>query len=362
MSTARVFIRLSFLLLATLVVFNSCSDKGTGSGGNNPPPTSTRYRLTDFAGTWDYHILNSGSTDAGNFWAYGTWEIDTIGNVTALPQTASNGDNEPNCDGCVLLIDSVTGVVTIQQIEDFHAVMGKSKNIMVGAATGDGGNHALLVLSKRGQVTFGVPDLAGTWDFHGLCAGYPPAWSGWAYGKGHITGGGELIFDSIIRSNQDEAVPLPSTVTITPAGVVDIGHGIMNSDKNLIVHTMSDGGGGYSLGAFTKRISSFDLADLAGTWMVHGLVSGNTPDSGDWIGWNRFTLAIGSNGGMTITSFRDSDGDTTVPQGSFYATVTPPGIMTFGYFHGAIAEGSELFVGVEPADGGGYELVIGLKR
>ena len=118
--------------------------------------------------------------------------------------------------------------------------------------TEDGGASSLSIgLKKSG--TFSTADLAGTWNFTALKVGDGTNANVWMYGTSVMTATGvstdTLVADSTGATGGTQTknftVASDGTVTSTVAGS-DF-HANMNSDKNLIAGTVSDGGGSYLL-------------------------------------------------------------------------------------------------------------------
>jgi hypothetical protein len=109
----------------------------------------------------------------------------------------------------------------------------------------------MLLLAAGVAQAYDISDLEGTWDFHDLISGDSSQWTGWVYGTENTGANGDCTFTSITRSDGNPNLPLDTTMAISPSGVVTIPgtdfHGIMNSQKDMIVGVMTDGSWGYGI-------------------------------------------------------------------------------------------------------------------
>ncbi|MHC5039109.1 MAG: hypothetical protein ACYTHM_17510 [Planctomycetota bacterium] len=208
-------------------------------------------------------------------------------------------------------------------------------------------------------------DLVGTWSFHVLTAGGASGWSGWTRGTSQIDANGDVTFQSIMDSDGGSSPPTGLTVSMDAAGVVSLlgdssYHGQMSLDKDLIVVTMNDGGGGYSLNVSARTGGSFAMSDLAGTWAYYALAEGG---ASGWRGWYRGTSQIDSAGNVTILSCLNSDGGTTSP-GSATVLLSADGTVTMvgnPTYHGTMSmDKNSIFVTMDDG-GGGYTLSLSVR-
>lgn len=363
MKRARKF--LALILIGMLPLMFSCG----GGGGEAPPPAFT---TADLQGTWYFHDLRSGDAGPGKSpsgWFYGWATVDANGNCTAINGVGSDGSTETTCTGESLTIDS-SGIIT-EPGSNMHGKMSKGKDLIVNTADDGTGDYQFGVGIKAGG-TFATADLQGTWNYHVLTTGDAPQWTGWAYGQMNIDASGNGTFTSMNRRDGDTSLPGPVTLSLNPDGIINGSspskfHGKMNQSKDLVVATMNDGGGGYSLLIFQKAGGTFSTADLQGNWWNHGLVSGDAP--AQRIGWFYTNWSSDASGNFTALSHRDSTGLTTIPTGGTFS-VSPSGVVTSAFlpsFHGILNQKKDMivwtFTGYPGKDTGvgGYVLGIMLK-
>ena len=325
--------------------------------------------ISDLEGTWDFHTLTSGdsSTVPPDWigWMYGTQSVDGTGHATVPSITRSDGDSTPPGDTTMAI--SPSGIVTIPGT-DFHGVLNAHAGMIVNTMTDGGGGYNLGISLKQGGSTYSLGDLEGMWSFHTLTSGEASDWLGWLYGTQTITDTGDATVTSITRSDGDSTIPGGTTMTISSSGIVTIPgtefHGVMNSQKDMIVSTMDDGGGGYNLSIYLRQgTDPYSPSDLEGMWAFHMLTSGDPSGvSPDWIGWMYGTQSITDTGDATFTSFVRSDGVSVSPPDTTMA-LSSSGIVTMAGtdFHGMMSSRMDMFVGVMTDGGGGYNLGVYVK-
>jgi hypothetical protein len=129
--------------------------------------------------------------------------------------------------------------------------------MIVAVMTDDGGGYDLIIFSKRGTATYNTSDLEGSWRIHMLASGDSPQWIGWSHGTQSIDTNGNVTFTSWTRSDGNSNLPANITLAISSSGIVTSPgsdfHGVMNSQKDMAVGVMTDGGGGYDLVISSKR-------------------------------------------------------------------------------------------------------------
>ncbi len=197
-------------------------------------------------------------------------------------------------------IFTISSAVTIDLgfVNTSTGVAVPTNNPLNASGVSSGGENTSVPSSLSGSV-FLTSDLQGTWNIHLLTSGDSPQWTGWGYGPASIDGSGNVTWTSITRSDGDSSLPSPTTLSITSGGIVS-GSGVMSQDKNMIVFTMDDGGGGYNLMIYQKSGGTFAMSDLQGTRNYIGLISGDSPNQKP--GWYRGSFTIDSNGTVTHAS------------------------------------------------------------
>jgi hypothetical protein len=119
---------------------------------------------------------------------------------------------------------------------------------------------------------------------------------------------------------------------------------------------MNDGGGGYNLITYQRSAGSFTSADLTGTWNIHMLTSGDSPQ---WLGWVHGVESTDSSGKATWSSITRSDGNSTLP-GTYTLSISSSGIVSIvGYtsFHGVMSQDKSTIIATMNDGGGGYNLI-----
>lgn len=153
---------------------------------------------------------------------------------------------------------------------------------------------------------FTTADLAGTWYGHHVVTGDAPADDPrWGYGTAVIDNSGNYTSTWTSPTQTNEVTT--GTIQITATGIITIDnqsltHGVMNTDKNLIVFI--DGtqqSRGNALTVMIKRGAgvSFSTANLAGTWYGHHVVSGDAPANEPR--WGYGSAVISPTGAYTAT-------------------------------------------------------------
>ncbi len=215
---------------------------------------SSSFSVVDGAGTWWLHGLASGAN--AFYWSRGKMEIDAVGNFTFVDGTwALSDDPDANTpeDGSISITG--TGEVGFSFDPAAHGIMNLSKDLVVFTMPGSSGGH-LSILQKRSGATFSTTDLAGTWHLYGLTAGDESVWIGWFYGTLEVGSSGTFsgsIVDSGETETIDDAFSITSDGTVAILGDSNT-HGTMSDDKNLIVMTLDDGGGGADLVILTRAV------------------------------------------------------------------------------------------------------------
>jgi hypothetical protein len=371
---SAVTINLGFVSTATgnaVPTNNPLNVSGVSSGGENTTiPASisnSAFGLADLQGTWNFHVLISGDSPAwsGVGWGYGTFTIDNAGNLTFTSYTRSNGVTTlPPAD--TISITS-SGIVSFPATPVTHGVMSQDKNMIVGTDTGGSGDYVLFIAQRSGG-TFTSNDFIGTWNFHSLTSGDSPAYLGWSYGTASIDSNGIYTESSHTRSDGSSDLNPSVTFAITADGIITIigattFHGVMSQDKNMIVGTHTDGGGGYGLIILQKAGGTFAQTDLTGTWNLHGLTSGDNPPQ--WIGWFYGGTSIDSSGNLACSFYMNSGGDTTCG-GDLMFSISSTGEVTeiggnLPDFHSVMNQNKDIIVGTMTDGGGGYDLMIFMK-
>jgi len=330
---------------------------------------------SDLQGTWNFNELISGdgpNQEPG--WVYGMFTSGGAGNVD-FSTTNHNGQNDSGNLYLPMVFDEDGFVINEGEwSNNLHGVINEEKNLLVMTQSELPKNQPKLsVMLKRGEVTFNASDIEGTWVYHGLISGDAPNQTpGWYHVTFTFNQNGELvsatpITDSMENSGYTPSFPawdLSSDGIITISGLTEF-RGVMNDNKNIIVAvaTMcpgeSSGVCGYNLMIGVKQgESSFNTADLKGTWYHHGLVSGDSPQ---FIGWFYGTFLV-DNVGNAVISTQSSDGNTYNRNGNL--SITNDGIVTStgeSSNHGVMNSNKNLIIYTMNDGGGGYNLMLLVK-
>jgi len=209
------------------------------------------FTTGDLEGIWNLHALATRGNLGG--WVYGTFPIDGTGTFTGSWITSRGHTESPSG---TLSIDE-HGIIKAVHFggltSTFHGVMSKNKGMVVSTGTGGDGSYQLHLFVKSGG-TFTTSDLSGTWCWHGLTLGDYSAWQGWFHTTTVVDSSGNFNFvpGSYLNSSGETDITQSGTMSITSDGIVTIpgkpdAQGKMSTDKDMIVMTMDDGGGGYDL-------------------------------------------------------------------------------------------------------------------
>ena len=111
----------------------------------------------------------------------------------------------------------------------------------------------------------------------------------------------------------------------------------------------------------TRVFFSFSIADQAGNWTVHALVSAVPPN---WNGWYWLKWAFDNAGNSTCTGYKNSSGDRTCLSPLSGWAVSSDGIVTestLARYHGVMAKTKDMKVFTMDDDGGGSQLAVAFK-
>jgi len=230
---------------------------------------------------------------------------------------------------------------------------------------------ALTTDAKAAQ-KFTKADLEGTWNVHGLVSGCPDDFQGWVYGTMTCDSNGLFTQQTTDRTGE-EGSPVGGVFEISPEGVITIPggsghgssfHGVMRNNKDTIVLTGNDGGGGCFLVVCTRIVGTFATGDFEGTWVYHGLISGNEPDQVP--GWYYLSMTADKFGNARFSTIADSQGNRhyTVRPSQFSVAANgvvsqydPQGELLF--FHGAMNPAKDTIVAVATMAPGSIEDIRG---
>ena len=227
------------------------------------------------------------------------------------------------------------------------------------------------------EVTVGfgkISPLAGTWDFHMVTSGDSPQWTGWVHALVTADVNGDVDFISGVGSDGDITPPPPSmSLAVSNSGEITAAdgsdfHGVMTSDRDMLVGVVTDGGGGSTLLLGTKRTGvSFTSDDLVGTWDVHALYcQGNDTDF-----WLHGTLEGNANA-AEYTELFTAQAPLDVDGLGWAWSISSDGVITFDEYnwigcqtadyHVMLNSRKDVAVGVETVCDTNHEFFICSKR
>jgi hypothetical protein len=323
------------------------------------PVAMGAFDSNDLAGTWWMHHLNSGDYPAWTGWSYFKMNIDASGHFAPVPGTYLNSDGDSGTPASGTVGITADGILSVSKDPDSHGVLDWDKDFAV-VTMDDNGGYNLSVLQKRSDTTFGTNDIAGRWRLHGVISGDSPQFTSWVYGTMDANDDGSFSY-SVYDVEGPGVTTGSGTAGLAADGVFTIqempsAHGVMSDDKETVIMTMTDGGGGYSLYVLQKHSNvAFATGDMAGTWHVHGLTTGDAPQ---WTGFFYGTMEIAASGALSGSVVASDGGTSSV---SDTASITSDGIITFADVpsaHGAMSDDRTLIALTMNDGGGGYNLLV----
>jgi hypothetical protein len=363
---------LLFSSIMVLLMLFAC-----GGGGSGAPPPTPPYSQADLAGTWYAHNLQTGtavSTGAEPGWMRGTVTIASSGTLSVPEVYTSTSPTTPvpGPNDLVWTIDPGTGLISETSgtyTTDFHAKLASGKDLIVGTATGNNGVMQLRILQKIDtNATYTVSDIADkTFALHQLESGVSLEWM-------HATGYTDPVTSeqtttltlSLFTKPSITGGPLsPGTLSIDASGIVTASsnssfHGLVSADKTYMIATETDSTFGdiyrITVAQFTDPAANFVLADVAGSWHMHGLVNG-------FPAWLYQSLTVDDLGLATITSQVTSFGTSTNLPTPAYVSVDPDGTATVAgdpTLHGTFSSGKDMLVTTQTLTDGGTFYMLGI--
>jgi triacylglycerol lipase len=317
------------------------------------------FSQADLTGAWDM-VLATTNDSAG--WWVASLTVDGAGQSTFSSYRDSSGSTALPPSSPVFAVDD-NGVVTLPGANGaptFHGKLNAQKNLVIGNLTdGAGGttSYGLFVLRKRtAGVTYAAADVASlAFTFHQIQTG---GGSTWEYGVGSTDALGNLTIGSI-TSPTGPGTPPPAgsdALQISPDGLVTMVtdttfHGVMTSDKKAIfgVRTQS---GPTPVHVFMVSLSTgqtFVQTDLAGTYEFHGVTSGASAASANWL-YGRVAI---DNAGTAVFRYAKAPSGPFLPANQSLTlgangTVTAPFNATYS---GRMAWGKDFYVRTQTSSG-----------
>ncbi len=244
------------------------------------------FVTSDLSGNWNFHLVTSGDSSQMPGWSYGSMLIDNSGNFSATFINRSNGDSSNLPQGTFSIAQDGT-VSMVKNNTSFHGVITVDNSMIIGTMTDGGGGFDLIIFQRSGG-SFMQGDLAGNWYVHQLTSGDSQQWIGAAHWDMSIDSNGNFSFANYLNSSGDTSQSSTTgAMNIDSNGIVIVPgntsfHAVMSQDKNMIVGTMNDGGGGYDIFIYQRGDSLFSPTNLAGRWNIHELHSSYSPLINAW--------------------------------------------------------------------------------
>jgi hypothetical protein len=316
-------------------------------------------------GPWYVHGLISGDHPAqvpGWYWL--SWNIDSAGNITVTSPIHDSLGNAHYTPSLGQFTVRAGRVIMAPNPVSFSGVVNSSGDFLAATATMAPGSsddvkgYNLLIGVKQGT-GYATADLAGTWRMHGLVSGDSPQWRGWVYGTVTMTSTGGLSYE--VHNSSGDTNTGSATAQLASDGIYTISeltgsHGLMSADRQTVVWTSNDGGGGFSLDLMQKQSgASFSSPDLVGRWSLRMLTSGDAPQ---WTGWVYGDAEMDSLGAF-FSSLVRSDGSSATKNGT--VNISTDGVVAFAgqpSSHGVMSDDKELIVLTMNDGGGGYDLFV----
>jgi hypothetical protein len=346
-----------------------------GTNGTMPPTLAPMAFVPDnLAGTWHFDTLTTSGTMG---WSHGTLAVDNSGRGT-WSSVMRNG-TAVAAPGPVSYSLSPGGMMHDPADNSFLSLVSKGRDLMVARFTDNTGGYSLMVAQKGSGAPRFANEMDGTWRFHRLTAGSDNTTAGWAVGTMTIAGGGATV--TTIATDKGSTAETGRIIDLSMAAdgvlsstAVPSFDGCLSADGKLIVGT-DNGATGPEMWVIVRSGGTlFSTADLAGDWLMGGVISGDAA-SRDWIsgmtvidgaGQAGFPMMAGAGG---MTSFPSSTLSMASP-GTFSMTGMSGGGMGGGgmmgstvvsTYRGTMAPSKDFAVSTFSDGTGGYRLWIQVK-
>ncbi len=318
------------------------------------PKDSVTYSMSDVEGTWQRHSLITTSSNSG-FWIHGT--IVNSNGSSASHLILPNGTMDTTLISVGATITD--GALTTASDPAAHTFISSDKSLMVG--TTKRSNYYTLIFDQKtvSGTSYSTADLQGTWQTHCLVSG--GNWIGWIHAVSVIDNSGNCTSSTLVKSDGTGGTSSGGTSIVSSSGVITMNevasyNGFLSFDKTLMTSNMTDGGGGGMLSIVQKMVvgTTYNIADLKGTWQLHSLSVG----SENWTEHGIMTIDASGNG--TISNMVKDDGGAYFNTGTKALSISHDGVVTFGTdFHGFLSADKKLVIGTKSDDSGhAYSLVV----
>ncbi len=192
------------------------------------------FSLSQLAGTWEANGLASGP--GAPWWERARATIAADGSFTV---STTDSDGGADTFGGTFSVSS-GGIVTLTGTSTFRGVVDAGKTIMVTTdtwSTGSPGTTELKVVVKVAG-TYGLSDLAGTWEVNGLASGPGAPW----WERARITIATDGSFTGTATDSAGGGGSVSGAFSISSSGVVTLGgsstfRGVLDAGKTIMVAT-----------------------------------------------------------------------------------------------------------------------------
>jgi hypothetical protein len=347
---------------------------GRGANAMVPPSLAgIAFSMESVEGTtWGYNTMMTSGTMG---WEHGTLSFDTngLGHMTGIVRNGTPLSARVDIPYTM----SLSGMLLNPGDNTFQCVVSRDMSAMVATFTDNAGGPAMMIAQRRGG-TFATDgsDMTGTWRFQRITAGSDNTTSGWAYGTMQFVFGSASITSMTtnagVGGGGNFVFSMDGTGILTDTGDVSF-HGVMSTDKSMIVATDTIGGNPELWVLMKGTTGTFSTADMMGDWVMHAVSSGNPGSRG----WTYGHSIVDASGNDTFTGMMGSDGPVSTTQMTFQMN---GGAMTMGgtgggmmgggmmggglvtsTFHGIMNGDKNLMVSNYSDGSGGYPFSIQVK-
>ena len=304
-----------------------------GANAMVPPSLAgTAFSMDNVMGTtWGYNTMMTSGTMG---WEHGTLSFDGngLGHMTGIVR---NGTPLSNRDDIPYTM-SLSGMLLNPGDNTFQCVVSRDMSAMVATFTDNTGGPGMMIAQKRGG-TFAADgsDMTGTWRFQRITAGGDNTTSGWAYGTMQFVFGSASITSMTtnagVGGGGNFVFSMDGTGILTNTGDVSF-HGVMSTDKSMIVATDTNGGNPELWVLMKDATGTFSTTDMMGDWVMHAVSSGNPGSRG----WTYGRSVVDASGIDTFAGMMGSDGPVSTTQMTFQMN---GGVMTMGGTGGGMMGG-----------------------
>jgi hypothetical protein len=345
---------------------------GQGATAMIPPSLAgSAFSMDNVMGTtWSFNSMMTSGTMG---WEHGTLSFDDngLGHMTGIVRNGTPLSDRADIPYTM----SLSGMLLNPGDNTFQCVVSRDMSVMAATFTDNTFGPAMMIAQKRGG-TFATSDMTGTWRFQRLKAGSDNTTSGWAYGTIEFISGSASITSMTTNSGVGGGgnffFSMDNNGIMTEALDASF-HGVMSTDKSMIVATDTVGGNPELWVLMKGTTGTFSTADMMGDWVMHAVSSGN-PGSRGWTyghsivdasGNDTFTGMMGSAGPVSTTqmTFQMSGGVMTMGAGG--GGMMGGGMMGGGLvtstFHGIMNEAKNMIVSTYTDGSGGYPFSIQVK-